>query len=152
MSRDSDQREAFQETDHCYIRFIESWARYGTFTARSNLYGVASTILRATGRYDDLQLGPAIGWVFLQELGVIPPWENIVQSDLRLPMTIQEEGPEISSSTRSDVLNGMRKDWGSLPVYCIDSIDTQDIDDGLSVSLTLCKSVGAVLKDRNPYF
>jgi len=140
ISKDS---KYFDRQDWRYIRFITSWAALRTVQNISYLHGAASTILRATGMYDDNVLDQRVGWTFLQEIGAIAPWENRVHFDMRLPsVTSRIMPPEKlpkgiqTLNTDLDVLDGLRKDWGSLPVYCIDDIDANEIDDGVSIEPT----------------
>jgi exoribonuclease R len=116
-----------------FIRFMRSWAQYRTIPPTNPLSGVGATILRATGMYPDVELDRTIGWTFLQEIGAVPPWENPVQSQLRLTLPVSDE---VSYTGQPDTMSGLRRDWGRLPVYCIDSASTQDIDDGISVEQT----------------
>jgi hypothetical protein len=136
----NDSKKYFDGQDSRYIWFIASWAALRTVQNISYLHGVASAILRATGMYDDIVLDQRVGWTFLQEVGAIAPWENRVHFDMRLPSVTggimpPEEPPKRTQTlnTRFDVLVGLRKDWGSVPVYCIDDIDANEIDDGVSI-------------------
>jgi hypothetical protein len=132
----------FEQSDDRFLRFMESWCGLKTIRRHSYLHGVASTILRATGRYGGLELGKDTGWIFLQEIGAIAPWENPVAFDIRLPMVGRiltseklhddwDQSPVYS--LRPDALEHLRKDWGQLPVYCIDGVDAEEIDDGVSI-------------------
>jgi hypothetical protein len=130
----------FERFEWRYIRFIASWAALRTVQNISYLHGAASAILRATGMYDDIVLDQRVGWTFLQEVRAIAPWENRVHFDMRLPSVTSrimppEERPKGTKTldTNFDVLDGLRKDWGSLPVYCIDDIGANEIDDGVSI-------------------
>lgn len=42
-------------------------------------------------------------------------------------------GPEEQHDIGSDALDGLRKDWGDLPIYCIDDVGAHEIDDGISI-------------------
>lgn len=128
-----------------FVAFFESWAAWSTFGYQSSLNGVGSEILRAIGRYGEVDLDPSTAWTFLQEIGAILPWENKISFDLRLgdingknqlgfppkpdynPTCI----PELD-----DKLQKLRKDWGDLPIYCIDDIGAHEIDDGISIETT----------------
>jgi len=136
----SNESKSFNRGDWRFIRFIASWAALRTVQNHSHLHGAASAILRATGMYDDTVLDQRVGWTFLQEVGAIAPWENRAHFDMRLPSVISRIMPPdhlpkgtTTLNTSLDVLNGLRKDWGSLPVYCIDDIGASEIDDGVSI-------------------
>jgi hypothetical protein len=136
---------SFDDFDWCYIRFIVSWAALRTIHNNSYLHGSASAVLRAIGMYPDTVLDQRVGWTFLQEIGAIAPWANRTYFDMRLPSVISqvippkylpEAKPTEEVNTELDVLSDLRKDWGDLPVYCIDDIDAKEIDDGISIEPT----------------
>lgn len=76
----------------------------------------------------------------LKRLGVLTPWENLVKSDPAL-MPWYDRLPKMSSNhihrllPRPDAhaVDNIRRDFGNLPVYIIDSEDASELDDGLSV-------------------
>ncbi len=134
---------------HSFIRFLESWACLDSFSNISSYNGIGSTILRAIGAYDDVALDKKTAWTALQELGAIPPWENKAAYEMRLPYTGRRLARDIfiqssrgdpqsvyDSGERPDMIQHLRKDWGNLPVYCIDDASAQEIDDGVSVERT----------------
>jgi exoribonuclease R len=95
--------------------------------------------------YSLLDLSEASGPLFLQEIGVFTPWENVrlLDQDLALPghgisptsdsrwERVQEACQK--SQTFTDKMAKTRKDWGELPVYCIDDVNAEEIDDGVSL-------------------
>ncbi|KFX90272.1 hypothetical protein V490_06528 [Pseudogymnoascus sp. VKM F-3557] len=126
----------FDTPDIKYIRFMKCWVAWDTFSHSSPMNGIGSAILRATGRYDGQPLDRATGWQFLQEIGIISPWETKASFELRLPgygyykygLTDKQAGEE-----PEDALAALRKDWEELPVYCIDDTGAHEIDDGVSI-------------------
>lgn len=132
--------KSFDGIDQQYIRFIMSWVAFRTIQNRSHLHGVASAILRATGMYEDPILDQRVGWTFLQEIGVIARWDSRAQFDIRLfqisQVTPSGEPNWELSAIGVDALEGLRRDWGNLPVYCIDDIGAREIDDGVSIEPT----------------
>ncbi|KAH8603084.1 hypothetical protein B0O99DRAFT_680051 [Bisporella sp. PMI_857] len=130
------------------IQFLESWAALDSLSLWSSYNSYGPTILRAVGRYDDVDLNKHTAWTFLQEIGIIPPWENRAAYDLRLPRTgrrlAKEPLPPINplSSTSKGLekklhaLERIRHDWQELPVYCIDDVTAHEIDDGISLEKT----------------
>jgi hypothetical protein len=122
-----------------FIAFLESWAALSSFGYQSSLNGIGSEILRAIGRYGEVDLGPTTAWTFLQEIGAISPWENRVSFDLRLGGVDGNSrlGPSRAPYTHTnDRLQQLRKDWGDLLVYCIDDPGAHEIDDGISIEAT----------------
>lgn len=126
----------FDTPDLKYIRFMKCWVAWDTFSHSSPMNGIGSAILRATGRYHGQALDRSTGWQFLQEIGVISPWETKASFELRLPgygyykhtVTEKRGGRE-----HEDSLAELRKDWKELPVYCIDDTGAHEIDDGVSI-------------------
>ncbi|KAG9245989.1 hypothetical protein BJ878DRAFT_540734 [Calycina marina] len=120
------------------IRFLESWAALDSINIGSNMNGLASIVLRVVDRYGDMELDKNVAWTFLQEMGIIPPWENRAGYELRLPCTglrLQSQSAEldINDGYGVDTMKAFRKDWKDLPVYCIDDPDAHEIDDGISI-------------------
>ena len=129
---------SFDGTDMQILQFIESWAGLRYFTTFSPLNGTGAAILRSVARYDqNTILAPSTAWVFLQEIGVMAPWQSRAAFDLRLEKTgLRQLAGPATRSTRgfvADKLHDIRKDWGDLPVYCIDNSDAHEIDDGISI-------------------
>lgn len=138
--------ELFSENEKLVIRYLDAWVTSRYINLRSNLSSLGPMILRATGMYDGFELTEVIGYTFLQELGVITPWENRTVyklRSLRLPGhdTVSEETTRLRSKAREslgtfmpkDSMEFLRKDWGDLPVFCIDNAETLERDDGVSL-------------------
>ncbi|KAK6520274.1 hypothetical protein TWF506_000552 [Arthrobotrys conoides] len=87
---------------------------------------------------------------FLGEVGVCSPWEDSVlrerelglpghrasveaEDDGKLYDTIEKEEGAVEKLGLKDIMEGLRHDWGDMPVYCIDDAETKDIDDGVSL-------------------
>lgn len=132
-------RSTLNEMDMRFVRFLESWTALRYCTDFSPLNGTAATILRAVNRYEDVGLNQGTGWTFLQEIGAMAPWESRSAFDLRLANTGLGHPRKLLPNPEGfvpDKLKGIRKDWGDLPVYCIDSSDAHEIDDGISIEKT----------------
>jgi hypothetical protein len=127
----------FDSTDMRIIKFLESWTALRSFMLFSPLNGIAAAILRAVERYDEeIVLNKATAWTFLQEVGIIAPWENRAAYDLRVPgISLQLSGEPAGTTDGfiADKLKNLRQDWGSLPVYCVDDTNAKEIDDGFSI-------------------
>ena len=134
-------KREFRHADLEIIAFIESWVALDSFALHSSLNGTGSAILRATERYGDMDLGPSTGWTFLQEIGIIAPWENRAAFELRIKtsrrLTRPLQTPRLNLTGTEgyidDKMQDHRKNWGQLPVYCIDDHDAHEIDDGISI-------------------
>ena len=122
-----------------FVRFIESWCGLQSFSRGSGLAGIGSILLRAVDRYDDVDLDARTAWTFLQEVGAIPFWETPHAYLLKLPDVGQRLRAEPKAPIQgfgNDRSTAIRKDWGNMPVYCIDDVGAHEIDDGVSVERT----------------
>lgn len=126
------------------IYFLEHWASYGLFPATSRFHAYGALILRALDAYQDVLLDQRTAWTFLQEIGVINPWEIPSRYRVRLPATtiargsglVREVPQQIEDSTRPDIAAGARKQHNQSAIFCIDSPSTTLIDDGISLERT----------------
>ncbi|KAL8713223.1 MAG: hypothetical protein Q9220_002744 [cf. Caloplaca sp. 1 TL-2023] len=111
-------------------------------------WSLGSMLLRSTGMYEGHELNLLAGSLFLRELGVIAPWESRKWYDpqIRLPSGHDAETKQLCDRVQASVcamhdagkepedsLKGIRRDWGDMPVYCIDSASAMVIDDGISL-------------------
>lgn len=138
--------EKFNPNDQVILEFLQLYAIPSVIMPSGTLQTAASHLMRATGMYNSLGLSESSTRLFLQELGVIAPWENLSLLDqtLLLPghgmsllddlrwSEVEDACKEISGSL-TDSMQHLRKDWGNLPVYCVDDVTAQEIDDGVSL-------------------
>lgn len=138
--------EKFNENDRMIIEYLQLYAIPSVIMPSGTLRSTASHIMRATGMYNTLGLSESSTRLFLQELGVVAPWENLGLLDqvLLLPghgMSLLgdmkweeiEENAQNISGPLLDSMKDLRRDWGDLPVYCVDDATAQEIDDGVSL-------------------
>ncbi|KAL9121297.1 MAG: hypothetical protein Q9187_002152, partial [Circinaria calcarea] len=136
--------ETFTEKESVIIRFLEFWSSRRSMKQYSPLNSLGPMILRATGMYEGFDLAEGTGLTLLQELGVLMPWENPVAFDTRLALpghnydlktdSLQADAfRSFLGSELEDSMADLRKDWGELEVYCVDSADAKEIDDGFSL-------------------
>lgn len=131
------------------LHFMRLWACYDQFNTSSTYHFLGSAILRATGKYADIEyLNTTVGWTFLQEVGYISPWDLHMRHIQRLPdievsrvkgfkpLQLDSRDVENHVSERDLFAAGGRHDWKDLPAFAIDSQDTVDIDDAISVEPT----------------
>ena len=134
----------FNEVDYSIIKFMELWAATRYLRQGSALCAMGSMFLRATGLYEQCELSDHTGYIFLKELGVLAPWENRVAFNTRLALpgyyfdTVTEElqseaDSSVEDAVWSDSMAHLRKDWGNLEVFCVDSARALEIDDGFSL-------------------
>jgi hypothetical protein len=134
----------FNEADQELVRFLEAWSCSNMFVGLPRIAALPPLILQATGLYDDHELNVPTGYLFLQELGTILPYENRVRFDQHLLLPSSQHSKPLQNLMEnlitmaqkpnfSDAMRDLRHDWGDLPVYCIDGASAQEIDDGLSV-------------------
>jgi hypothetical protein len=147
--------EAFTDADRYIIDFVKAWAVEQQFSDMPDLYSSCTAILNAVGQYQepqvktthpssDVVLDPSTGYLFLQEIGVLSPHDNrkLYDEQLMLPMAGTSHNIELlrakSESAQenpgfSDTMSEFRRDWGKMPVWCIDDVEAKEIDDGVSV-------------------
>lgn len=137
----------FTESDAVLIRFMDAWSMSSMFVNSHRVGALPPVVLRAMDRYKDQELDYVIGFTFLQEIGVIPPHENRTKFDphLLLPtashsrqleqmyVALVKMGSDRKTMTLKDWMADLRKDWGNMPVFCVDSAGAEEIDDGVSV-------------------
>ncbi|PHH70335.1 hypothetical protein CDD82_7203 [Ophiocordyceps australis] len=126
------------------IAFLEWWASYDLFAPGSHYNSYGATILRALGLYWDVDFNQATAWTFLQEIGVIPPWDLPTRYRVRLPgVPVVNYGglgrktlDGMSESMRPDVAAGARRVVACENVFCIDDVSTTLVDDAISLGRT----------------
>ncbi|EAW10966.1 exoribonuclease II [Aspergillus clavatus NRRL 1] len=139
--------EPFNDNDRKIIEYLLLWCIPPRRMTSGSLRSTGSYIMRATGMYTTLDLNASTVQLFLQELGVIAPWENLrlLDQSLALPghgiskksdamwQNVQEACEKLNKEGLSDSMESLRTDWGDLAVYCVDNPDAQEIDDGVSL-------------------
>ncbi|WEW59826.1 3'-5' RNA exonuclease complex component [Emydomyces testavorans] len=139
--------ESFSETDQKIIKFLRLWVTPPSLMSNSVLKTTGAMIIRNIEMYDGYPMTSQTGYLFLQEIGVVAPWENMhVLSELVAlpghgvsPLSDQllKECNEFCENMKPDSLvdsmKDLRKDFGNLPVFCVDSPSAAEIDDGFSV-------------------
>jgi hypothetical protein len=147
-----DTGEVITPEDHSIIEFM--WTVYlrrpspHTFIRGRS---VGALILRAVGAYPKMQLDLQIARLFFREMGLMAPWSEAMDDDLRIPApgrrgaVVAQEliqktddwarmmnfNPD--AGTVKDTMAPFRKDWGSVEVICIDRPSTSILDDGISL-------------------
>lgn len=135
---------SFDASETRIITYLMSWCVTWDVISVGGTWSLSSAILRATGLYEGHALNERTGCLFLQELGVLAPWENRFAYEVKVLPALSKDSkienpatigaPFPASHTRlEDSLEHLRKDWGNLPVYCIDAASAQEIDDGISL-------------------
>ncbi|KAF2488280.1 RNB-domain-containing protein [Lophium mytilinum] len=138
--------EDFTDADTLIIAFLESWTLASKFAKFGQLHSAAAFILNTVGCYpDDQPCDRGSGQVFLQEIGVLVPYENRLAYDegLMLPTSRFSRQLELISKEAftarekpgfTDSLVSLRQDLGDTRIYCVDDPSAQEIDDGLSIA------------------
>lgn len=145
--------ESFTDADQKIIRVLYAWTMLKQFHEMPALYSACASILKATGCYGPnvfskwefrAEAGLATGFLFLQEIGVLAPHDasSLYDENLSLPNINPSRNVQLLATraelTRTnpdfrDSMADLRHDWGSTPVYCIDSTETREVDDGISI-------------------
>ena len=136
-----------QPSETLILRFLEMWSARKSVRGGSALTALGPMILRASGLYADNQvetLNEKTGFNFLQEAGVIAPWETRASFDTRLALPgmnfntktdrlMKAAAESAQTFEPEDSMKHLRHDWGNLEVFCIDDLGTQEVDDGVSL-------------------
>jgi hypothetical protein len=137
--------QEFTDADTLIIAFLESWTLATKFAKFGELHSAAAFIINTVGCYpDDQQCNLGTGLLFLQEIGVLVPYENRLAYDegLMLPTSRFSRQLELINLEAFeqrknpgfiDTLANLRRDVGKITIYCIDDPSASEIDDGLSV-------------------
>ncbi|KAH9063894.1 hypothetical protein EDB87DRAFT_1820561 [Lactarius vividus] len=143
---------AFTEDDQLFIRFLLDSLVSIRSAQRDPYISLVCRIIKAIGLYDG-DVDSAQVRLFLVDLGVLAPWQDIaslieVRPDLITPPPDPEPPARAGWDAKSgatatslgpddfytvDPLESIRHDFGQLPVYTIDGHGAQELDDGLSV-------------------
>lgn len=138
--------DQFDESDKFILEYLVHFSIPPQRLNVSSARYAAIHIMRATELYTSIELQRGAIPLFLQELGIFSPWENIYALDqfLALPghhIDLQSEdrgetalmAASKSQRYKDDKMADMRVDWGDLPIYCIDDPGAKEIDDGISL-------------------
>ena len=138
--------EPFDANDRKIITFLMLYCIPPWHMSTVQMRSAGAHIMRATQMYSSLFANPASMPLFLQELGVFAPWENLRvldeylglsdhgisrHSDATWEKSVLEAGK--LESLPPDSMVDLRTDWGDLPIYCIDDPGAHEIDDGISL-------------------
>lgn len=151
----------FTAHDLIFIRFLQCWVGWENFNPDSTLASTGSAILRAVGRYDEYILDRSSGWLLLQELGYIKPWDIPTNYRLRVAGKTYSDSfihDELAGTKKDasrnrkqeankilengqDSMADLRQDWKDLRAYCVDDPSAHEIDDAVSVTRTAKEGV-----------
>lgn len=138
----------FSEFDRDFIHVLTLLSSTRVLVFHPTLRSLPNLIVRDTGMYDDVaEVDTDTIRTFLVEIGVMQPFENSEAADRYLSLPDQELDDEVEAtrrqvngeknathvSTLADSMQEHRKDWGTSPIFVIDSAATQEYDDGISV-------------------
>jgi hypothetical protein len=138
-------RAVFSIPERSIIRFLEFWCLQNLFSHSEALLALAPLVIRDTGFYEDFVVDRSCAYMFLMEIGVMEPFTNRVHFDVNLLLPSSQHSKPLEQLAASlaklgnedtnllDSMADLRHDFKNLPVYCIDSEDAQEIDDGISV-------------------
>lgn len=138
--------QEFDDNEKIIIHYLDVWATSAYVNTYTYLASLGPMILRAIGMYGGFELNESRGFTLLQELGVVTPWENRTVYNIRnlkLPghdfgsgeasRLLMDARKEARMFKSRDSMEGLRRDWGDMPVFCIDSAETLERDDGISL-------------------
>ena len=132
----------FSQDEKIIIDFLVAWAFQ--VNRNSTLLSICPLILRAVGVFENTDLDEAAGFLLLQQIGILSPWENRTRwsTDFCFPgdgrdITLdnaQEQALRSAADFEAtdDSMVHLRKTWDS-DVFCIDDANAREIDDGISL-------------------
>ncbi|KAK9494663.1 hypothetical protein V1508DRAFT_412289 [Lipomyces doorenjongii] len=109
---------------------------------------IVGRFVREVDMWNDQTVDHVVVYQYLYEIGVFSPWYNTAMlnpldrlplDDLtKLKFKVLEKEMDNKVVTLQDLnfedsMNGLRYDFGDLPVYCIDGFGAEEIDDGISI-------------------
>lgn len=156
----------FSPDDRTILDVLHLALRRTRNTSIDPFSGVVTSIIKRIGLHAHKMVDDVCLRQFLIEMGEIAPWEDIVtqRKELNLDLMPDEESQRhrdqdalvkrsLSSMRTSqaktkqplgpedlydrDPVEHLRHDFGSLPVYVIDDVSAEELDDGLSVEPVL---------------
>ena len=132
--------EPFNENDKILLNVCHQYVLTIRQVQISPYASIAATILQSTGMYTHLEeydRGAILG--FLDDI-TEKVEENHYLSDLQqtmktlnIPPLAYVPKPKLQPRPVEDICAHIRHDFGHLPVYVIDDIDAQELDDGISI-------------------
>ena len=146
--------EILSSEDNSIIEFM--WSTYLRSPQAFHDVGaksVGALILRAIGAYPSMRLDMQIARLFFREMGLMAPWSEQMDHDLRIPapgrrgalhaQNLIKRTDKLSDTLGftedptniplTDTMVNLRKDWGNTNVYCVDHVSTSVLDDGISL-------------------
>ncbi|KAG1865434.1 hypothetical protein DFJ58DRAFT_770883 [Suillus subalutaceus] len=156
----------FSPDDRTILDVLHLALRRTRNTSVDPFSGVVTSIIKRIGLHAHKMVDDVCLRQFLIEMGEMAPWEDIVtqRKELNLDLTLVEESQHVRDqdalvkrslsllrSSRAnakqplgpedfydrDPVEHLRHDFGSLPVYVIDDVNAEELDDGLSVEPVL---------------
>ncbi|KAK8193856.1 uncharacterized protein BKA78DRAFT_312988 [Phyllosticta capitalensis] len=137
--------EHFTKQDGVLIRYLESYALSDTLTGSPQMHSLPPVLVGATGMYKGKTIDYMTAFSFLVEIGVVPPFENRSKYDPHLLVPTAQYSkpldamyqwlakPHAKNRIGEDAMSDLRRDWGDMTVFCVDSPTAEEIDDGVSV-------------------
>ncbi|KUL86814.1 hypothetical protein ZTR_04794 [Talaromyces verruculosus] len=138
--------DQFDDSDKMILEYLVHFSIPPQRLNMSSARYAAIHIMRATGLYTAIELQRGAIPLFLQELGIFSAWENVYALDQFLALPghhidlLSERTGEYARAAAAkpqrythDRMANMRRDWGDLPIYCIDDPGAKEIDDGISL-------------------
>ena len=140
-----DTGETLTKDDQLILKLLFGTSQMLPPLVPTEAHSICALIYRAIGAYPNMPLAQKVARLLLQELGLIPPWQYRKMNSYQLPLpgsgvwpyqerlVAKAEASCKDLNVFKDSAQHARKDWREMPVYCIDSLDALEIDDGLSV-------------------
>ncbi|KAG1744013.1 uncharacterized protein EDB91DRAFT_1050833 [Suillus paluster] len=153
---------AFSPDDRVILDVLHLALRRTRSNSSDPFSGVVTSIIKRIGLYTQTMVDDVCLRQFLIDMGEMAPWEDVVthRKELNLDLAPEEESQRVKEQNalvkkslssllpsqakvkqplgpedfyHRDPVEHLRHDFGSLPVYVIDDVSAEELDDGLSV-------------------
>lgn len=133
----------FSESEQNIIQFLKDFLR-GRRTIQKDPYLVpVATLIRIMDTYSAQALSASVIRELLVKLGVITPWDDPINAMGATDLSVLNDtsASQIHASTRlgpeefypEDIVANIRHDFGDMPVYVMDDVGAEELDDGVSI-------------------
>lgn len=142
------QSVTWSETDRDFIKVLHLHCCADALHKVQAFQWIPPSIVRVTNSYealDNLHLGST--WTLLTEIGLVQPFTDaepfdmaVRPANISLNLALNKIGQRVMSGQSlleaaqlRDSMSEVRKDWGNMPVFCVDKTSTIEVDDGISL-------------------
>lgn len=142
------QAVSWSETDRDFIKVLHLHCSADALHKVQAFQWMPPSIVRMTNSFEELEsLHLGTSWTLLTEIGLVQPFTDpepfdiaVRPANVALNMSLNRIGQRVMSGQSlleaahlRDSMSELRKDWGDLPIICVDKTSTIEVDDGISL-------------------